>query len=221
MDLSRFLATEYDPRPHLQEPMRWNDSMVATNGHILIILPHDEGIEHAVSAPEKVAKSIADFCAMERTTDPIPLANIDLGKADLCPSCRGAGSAYRRGCPTCCGDGDIERNSEWIECPDCGGNGDQACSKDDESAKLWTCWHCEGFGQDYQPLLINDTHLQRKYLALIAALPNSHIQTAGQIAPARFTFDGGYGFLMPCYPTDDIRTPLGALAPRAEGAPSH
>lgn len=221
MDLSRFLATEYDPRTYLQEPMRWKDGLVASNGHILIVLPNHKGAEHATRMPEKVANGIADFSAIERTTAPVPLSSLDLGEAVPCPSCRGAGSTYRRGCPTCLGDGCIERDTQLIACPDCGGEGDQTCSKYAEGANLWTCWVCEGFGQDYQPLLINDTPLQRKYLALIANLPNSHIQTAGPIAPARFTFDGGYGFLMPCRLKDDIDIPAWALEPRAENAPTH
>lgn len=76
------------------------------------------------------------------------------------------------------------------KCPVCGGAG----------YHYWVrCDECDGDGNAFQVVRVGHSAFQRRYIALLQTLPDCELEIgADPMALARFTFEGGHGYLMPC-----------------------
>lgn len=197
IDLQKFCATDTDPSPHMRKPSRCADGIVATNGRILICVP-DDG-RQAEAAKESLAKSFANFKA--GLTDPsrfwVDATTIQLPPAVKCGHCHGTGHSYQVKCEDCDGEGEFDHGLHTYECKECGGDGFIKTSPHSDGAKKVECYECDGTGEGFQAVPAGQAHFQRRYLHLIQQLPNCRLGTMGGTGTALFTFDGGWGALMP------------------------
>jgi len=196
MDLNSFCARQHDPRPHLHTPMRVGNLVVATNGHILIALP--DMVSEFPEAPAEFGTKVTSMLAQEAPAgEPVPLATIDLPERTDCPDCGGDGFLILAPCPECEGKGDFWHGTNLYECKECFGNGTVPAAIGDPGAKREICVLCDGDGAGHQAVEVNGVLLQRRYLALLKALPGCTVAPNGDMA-AHFRFDAGHGLLMPC-----------------------
>lgn len=195
MDITRFCATGEDPRAYLATPFRDGDDVIATNGHIMVVVPGMPGEFPTVQG--NMVGGAARFNVATRSGVLTPLSNIALPEPVPCPNCAGKGHGYEVRCDECDGGGEFKHGSHWYECKACGGDCTKPCHESTPGAKKHDCHRCDGFGEAFAKVVVEEAPFQRRYLALIASLPNSAIETAGPEGTAKFTFDGGYGFLMP------------------------
>lgn len=204
MDLSKFCATTIDPRTHMRQPALVPEGVLATNGHILIIVNGMTG--DYPPAEMRISSQLPKFTNAPRHAAWYRVADIDLGEAIACKHCAGAGHRFVIGCPSCNARGWFVYHDQEYDCRNCGGGGQCFCEPDTPQATQQTCWDCEGFGTEFQPIAVGSAHLQRKYLALLAELPGCMLQTGDKETVSAFTFDGGHGFLMPCNQRDEATT---------------
>lgn len=198
MDLNRFCANSIDPRAYLSTPFRDGDNVIATNGHIMVVVPGMAG-DFPVAA-SNMAGMPARFNAATRSGVLTPLSSITLPDRVPCPVCGGKGHGHEVRCDECDGEGEFKHGSHWYECKECGGDCTKPCHESTPGAVKHACYRCNGFGEAFGRVTVADALFQRCYMALLATLPDCHIETAGPEGTAKFTFDGGYGFLMPCRP---------------------
>lgn len=188
--LQKFCAKS-DIRYYLLKPWINSGHAFASNGHIAVRVPsdglfsvvaHGEGQEPNVGALVDNAKALG-----------LPLMAIpELAPPEVCEACAGTGTAYE--CEECEGEGSFTHHGKEYDCKWCNGLGQHQNGQGDPE----TCFHCDGFGEKaYRPVAVGDSHFDRRYLALIAALPNAMIAPNGPAGVAYFTFDGGDGALMP------------------------
>lgn len=198
MDITRFCATSEDPRHYLATPFRDGDEVVATNGHIMVVIPGMPGDYPA--APNNMIGMPARFNAGTRSGFVTPISSVTLPERVVCPACDGKGHRFQERCSDCAGEGEFQRGIHWYACQECGGNGTTPCSENTPGATKDACYRCNGFGEILARVPVADAVFQRCYIALLASLPQCSIETAGPEGTAKFTFDGGYGFLMPLRP---------------------
>lgn len=184
-------------RSDLQKPMRHGAHVVATDRHILVMIEAPDGDYPRVS--DSIAEAIARM--EEEPYAGLRIAMMDLALPDPihCRFCDGNGHAFRIICDECDGDGEFVHGSHWYECKACDGNGYVIASHDCQEAERVVCNKCGGYGEEFLSVRVGETHYQRKYLALLKSLPNCQLEpNAHPEGAARFTFDGGRGYLMPC-----------------------
>lgn len=196
INLKRFCATTNDPREHLHAPFRCADGIVATNGHVLVCIA-DDGGDHA-PATDKMKDTVPKFRAM--LDEPLRqwhvVADIELPKWENCHLCGGLGHRHIGDCEDCDGEGDFHHGNHIYQCKECGGEGTVETSG--ATGEKVPCWKCDGFGDQFATVRVGNTLLQRRYLALLAELPNCRIGVASPMSTVAFKFDGGFGALMPC-----------------------
>jgi len=197
MDLLKFCASNTDPRHYMSQPMREGADVVATNGHIMIVMPGMAGEFQPI--PDNLRGKAQQFDAVARS-ERMPLDIIHLPDRKECPICGGAGHHFEVVCPDCDGEGSFKHGLHWYECKECAGNGHCTADASDEDAKKTDCYRCDGSGEAYQAVYISDHLFQRRYLALIKSLPDAALEIGEPLTVSKFTFTGGYGFLMPCRP---------------------
>ena len=196
MDITKFCGRE-DPRAYMNQPMRVGPDVVATNGHVLVRWT-DTGGDYP-DATEAMARSITNLTNGTRSGVFHNLADLSLPPANTCPECGGAGHYYMVPCDECDGEGEFHHGSHWYSCKECKGEGQHKTSKHSEGAKPQPCYRCDSTGENFQVFRIGDSAFQRRYLALLKTLPGCQLELgATAMSTARFTFEGGHGFLMPC-----------------------
>ena len=126
------------------------------------------------------------------------MAEIALPAHEACRHCKGQGLAWEKACPECDGKGEFLHRTHWYECKGCTGGAVVSCPPTASGAKAVPCESCQGSGEAFQSVVVARALFQRRYLAMLADLPNCSLQPDGADGAAKFTFDGGYGFLMPC-----------------------
>jgi len=191
--LQKFCCGSNDPRDHLKSPMRSKHGACACNGHIFVCLSQDDG-DYA-AAPANLEKSFDSFYAIE-TTDLISIANLNLPEKVICRVCKGTGHKYVEECDECDGKGEFHHGSHIYECKECDGDGLIDARKTNPAAKQATCGKCEGHGEQWTDMPVGNANFSAIYIRMIAELPNAQIQP-NDMAVAKFTFDGGWGALMP------------------------
>lgn len=198
IDFKKYCATSGDIRNHLQTPTRCAEGIIATNGHILICVP-DDGQEHYPATKESIAETVAKFKSTIGDPDRqwVYAKAIHLPEPIKCRHCDGVGYTYETDCEDCDGDGEFEYGSHTYECKNCEGSGKIESHKGSPEHKQ-ECYSCDGTGQGFQAVAVGRTFLQRRYLAMLAELPECRLGTIGYSEAVAFTFDGGWGMVMPC-----------------------
>jgi hypothetical protein len=196
MDITKFCAISTDPRQHLHAPFRCSEGIAATNGHIFVCVP-DDGGQHA-DIHDSLAALPARFKSYlaQDGRQWVDAAGIALPPEKPCSSCDGRGYSYEEDCDDCGGVGSFLHGSHWYDCKECNGNG--KVKTDAATGKKEPCFSCDGTGEDYQPVKVGSPFLQRKYLAMLVGLPGCRVGTLGEFDTVSFTFDGGWGVVMPC-----------------------
>lgn len=197
MDLSKFCARATDPRGYLRQPFRDAGEVVATNGHLVIAVPDFEGefpdaVERMAGRHRKMLESTP------HTGEQFRIDQIALPELIPCYHCDGRGFYWVQTCPICNGSGEFKHGEHHYECKECLGNGRVGTEAGAPRARKEPCEECGGAGDSFQMVGVGEASFQRRYLALLAELPDAFIQPNGPDLAAKFTFDGGYGFLMPC-----------------------
>ncbi|MCL2656112.1 MAG: hypothetical protein FWD62_01615 [Betaproteobacteria bacterium] len=201
--LNKFCANKAnDAREKLWKPFIQGGYAIATNGAIAVRV-NLSGIDHgrtdrsANDTWPNVNKRIEEvktggmgefdaFACLEL----IPLP--ELPPAEPCHFCDGTGKAYR--CDECDGVGDFEHGNHLYDCKECGGCGQLGYGE----GEAVSCMECAGLGEKpYCPVKVGNASFDRRFLALIAPLPNVMIAPNGTEKAAYFQFDGGDGALMP------------------------
>lgn len=196
MDITKFCGRE-DPRAYMNQPMRLGADVVATNGHVLVRWT-DAGGDYP-DAPDTMSGRIRNLTNGTFSGVHHNLSDLLLPPAKECRTCGGTGHHYTVECDECDGEGEFRHGSHWYECKECNGEGTHKTSKHSEGAKQHPCYRCDGHGDDFQVVRIGDSAFQRRYLALLKTLPGCQLEVGmTALATARFTFEGGHGFLMPC-----------------------
>lgn len=188
--LQKFCASATEARYYLCKPWRFNGSIYATNGHMLICIPDDgrEEVDPHGKHPDasKVIgqPAVTPFIKIPGLADPIP-----------CERCGGKGSHGEVACDECNGSGTFTWRRHEYDCAECGGSGKIGV---DNSPMI--CEACDRLGESFDRVTartaIGDTGFQTRYLRVIASLPGAKIAPNG-MGTCIFTFDGGIGALMP------------------------
>jgi hypothetical protein len=172
-------------------PSRIDGFVYATNGHIAIRVKDDpellvSDVVKFKSLPAMFVKNVDEWGSIPELPPIIP-----------CKTCKGSGKQYKTRCDECDGDGNFDHGTHNYECKECddGWVESNVCTENEV-----TCSTCDGSGEDIfsQPIKVGIQSYQRRYLAMIAALPNSKIELTPELDKvALFTFDGGEGAIMP------------------------
>lgn len=197
--LQKFCAAENDEiHPKMQRPWSAGEFTFATNGHLLIKVPRLQDVPEMVN-PIDVTRGWPQEEAAEWFDVPACEAPADV----VCPKCKGK-QPKTGACPECAGDGEIEfsnmHNTYTVECATCDGEGTEPI-----------CSNCDGAGmvEVIEGIPVGCSGFSKKYLALLATLPNCKIGPVGQTISAWFRFDGGEGAIMPLRP--DVYQSPGSL----------
>jgi hypothetical protein len=188
--LAKFVSDSQDCRDHLKRPFIIGEYIYASNGHIAVRIPKQEGIEAAIH--DKVPQIEQLF------TDNIQCkflkALVTLPSPIDCNFCGGSGTVYK--CPACDGEGDFDHHDYNYACKTCDETGDVDVGKQTDKRD---CFQCDGTGHKPQRVKVGKTGFDSRYLSIIFALPGV------QFAPhpddntktGYFKFDGGEGLIMP------------------------
>ena len=201
IDYTRFCADENEPRKNLQKPWRSAGGIVYCNGQILVCVP-DDGLEYATEIPG-MGDSLSRFARESPATGkPVDMQALVLPAINLCQVCKGDGRVQKQDCKNCKGLGEFIRNRQVYECRDCDGRGygTVAVRRGQTliAGTLSPCKECDGRGEFSQSVALGNAFFARHYLAMIAVLPGCNLWPHGTTKGSAFTFDGGYGWLMPC-----------------------
>ncbi len=188
--LIKFCAKD-DIRSYLLNPWIQGEYVVASNGHIAVRVPATDFVSvlEPVTGKVPLVDSLIDKVkALELALMPIP----ELPPTVPCEYCGGSGAAYP--CDECDGSGNFDHCGREYACKACDGHGQNQIGEGDAEP----CWFCDGRGEKpYYAVQVGDGYFDRRYLAIIASLPNVVIAPNGPKGTAYFTFDGGDGALMP------------------------
>lgn len=178
-------------RSFMLKPWLHGDYAFATNGHIALRVPAD-GFLSVVAGGNGSEPNVSKLVDKAKAFY-LPMMSIpELVPPEVCEHCAGTGTAYD--CDPCDGEGWFDHHGKEYECKWCNGAGQHQNGEGDPSY----CWHCDGIGEKrYIQVAVGNSHFDRRYLALIAALPNAKIAPNGPAAITYFAFDGGDGALMP------------------------
>ena len=203
IDLTRFCADENELCTYLQKPLRTAQGMVYCNGHILVCAPYlDDGEEYATT-PAIMQDALARFARESSAAgESVDMQSLVLPEARVCPDCNGAGYLYVLPCESCDGEGTFKHYGHEYECRECEGCGYASLSQltdhsKNKSAKRQKCTECDSYGDQSQSVPLGNAFFARHYLAMIADLPGCKLWPNGTTNGSAFTFDGGYGWLMP------------------------
>lgn len=164
------------------KPFNHGDRAYATDGHVLISVPRQEGLAEEKTYP--IAKAFPKTGPDEWF--PVPAVEVQ-----PCKYCNGKVVNYT--CHECGGSGYVNLANDFheynIECETCEGSGEAIC-----------CPFCNMTGVNADGLVsIGNAHFKANLLHLIKDLPNIKISPTGPITAAWLSFDGGEGALMPAY----------------------
>lgn len=189
--LQKFCATD-DNRKSLYAPFRFDGFIYATDRSIAIRMPDDGSKVVGIDPKIKKIKSFFTDIHSAKFIEIPPLP-----ERETCIQCGGIGKVNFAllHCDECDGEGTFEHGSHDYECKECNGSGEV---KTRTNGNTNTCDKCNGDGKTLiQPIKIGDTHVNLKYLELIAGLPNCVSAPAGPNNKVFFRFDGGEGIVMP------------------------
>jgi hypothetical protein len=194
MNIKDFCA-ENDRRDYLKQPFNIDGRTVASNGAVLLSTQlsaeYDELKEGEATGVKEV---LARFDATKLTPMPI----IPLPDPVECSICGGRGTAHKKQCVECDGEGEVSLdncfNDYECECKSCGGDGFVVSKHGTE-----TCFSCNGDGKRYPEYLtvnVLGVKVNIKYLKLIINVPDLHVFTDAEASMLWFKSGDDYGVMM-------------------------
>lgn len=198
IDLQKFCAGKHELREYLKKPWRCEFGVGATNGHVLVIVPDQDGqFETIYTGIVDAVRNINDAVSTH-SIEWYRLSDIKLPEPVACRRCNGKGYHYERECDECDGNGTFEHGSHTYDCLHCDGHGFFKSNRGSESEKK-PCPSCDGTGEDAQTVEMFDKHFSTRYLKkLLLELPNCQLGIVRGYGFGVLTFDGGFGAIMPC-----------------------
>lgn len=192
VDLMKFCSVP--GRLALGAPMRTPDGIAYTNGHVMVLVPDDGGDYQ--DAPDRMVQAMKKLPGVEaEDREWVVVSAIDIQEASKCESCLGEGVVRRADCPDCDGEGEFSYGSHWYQCKECKGDG----VVDSKEGREEVCDRCLGARVEPVTVKVKRAMFQSIYLGLLGQLPNCEIAPGDPFSAAPFRFDGGKGWLMPCY----------------------
>lgn len=187
--LQMFIAGSNESHQFMQAPILRGDWIYATNGHVAVRVPKQEGIDATETDSIPQMPSLFDNGRRE-SFDELPRLPV----AQKCPKCDGRGHAYE--CPDCDGDGVFYHGQHEYDCEECNCSGQVMSGEESDKQP---CWKCNGLGDAAQPVAVAHQYFDRRYLAKIKQLPGVKFSPnpGDAMGSGYFTFDGGEGLIMP------------------------
>jgi hypothetical protein len=190
LDLQKFCANVYDPRPYLRAPMAHRGYRIATNGHIMVRLlnPADNGAFFQAPAPYTFDgdKAMAFFKDRPGVYTSLP----EFEDANRCIVCLGLGKYLAKKCPDCF-DGWFTHGENNYECKTC--ETDDPGFVEDDGGEPHPCRTCDCLGYIQHRQAIGQKDFDVRYLMMVRALPKARYAIVGDVM--HFVFDGGDGVL--------------------------
>jgi hypothetical protein len=169
--LALFCAHPLHRRDYLHNPWRApGHGMVATNGHVMVVLPDDGGELAPEPNKEHLIGVVGRFLA-QWPGGPVwyRLADVQLPPSQACPDCNGSGIYHYITCPACRGDG---RSNDDSYCTSCNGEGAIPVDSGHPEAQPMECVSCSGSGVEFQRVKVGTGCYSLNYLQILASLPN-------------------------------------------------
>ena len=193
-----------DPRAWLNHPLRIEDCVVATNGHIAVATPWNDA-QHAgrqySTAPDeaRLAEKVCAARAAASTPGGTWKSVTDIQICiDPCLLCEGSGNVTKKTCPDCDGEGCFAHGHHDYDCKQCEGDGFTVTPRGDKP-----CKECFATGltqalsdfdalDEWGPKAANTI-----YVAALRKLPLAQLRAELEAGAFPIRFDGGFGLLMP------------------------
>ena len=194
MNIDEFCGKD-DIRKYLNKPFNIDGRTVASNGKVLLSTAlnaeHDELIEEKKPVIQKL---LAGFDATKLTTMPL----IPLPAPIECWTCGGGGTAHKKLCSECDGEGQVSFESDCnhyeCECKSCEGDGFFVRKHGEE-----TCFSCGGDGSRYishEPADVLGVKVDMNYLKLIINAPDLVVFADVEAHMLWFQSGDEYGVIM-------------------------
>ena len=170
IDIKKFCA-EGDIRDVLNAPFLFENKIIASNGHIIVILPNDGKNEYQQFADSNFnPKRVIDTIESPSVWTAFNKSEIVFPEKVVCVVCNGLGKAEKEECEECEGEGEVELENGYstysgLSCKSCDGGGYILKESTDE-----TCLECAGTGkvdQYISAVEILGLKIRVKYLRLI------------------------------------------------------
>ena len=169
IDIKSFCAIG-DIRDVLNAPFVFENKIVASNGHIMVIVPNDGNNEYAHCPSNFNVKRLIDIVESPSEWTACNKSEIVFPEKIVCAECIGSGKLERKECEECDGEGEVDLENDYstyygLECKSCGGDGYILNKSTDK-----TCSVCAGAGNvdGYMSAVeILGLKIQVKYLRLI------------------------------------------------------
>lgn len=184
-----------DVRAYLHKPFNLNHRAVATNGHIVLSTPKQEGFED-LNEDEFLKKKIMDVldnCTRDFKYTPIAKVPIDMPEPVVCSTCDGTKKAVLENCEECNGDGEVNVSNAYstyhgLGCNSCEGEGRKVKIGGDQD-----CPDCYGKGKYYSPCIkvpVAGIHVAARYLKILFD-EEEEVMIAADIAKKMLLFKSG------------------------------
>lgn len=176
IDINKFHGQGKDIRDWLNQPFVIEQRLVATNGHIILIL-HNQDCSGYAPLADNHSGIMRTINTIESTSGhaPIDKEQIAWPEKICCRICKGCGHATKEECNECDGHGEVDVSNNFstyydLECASCEGVGYQTDTLTEQ-----TCQDCEGAGKtfkEYAEVQILGVAIQAQYLSLIIEEPD-------------------------------------------------
>ncbi|QOJ20331.1 MAG: hypothetical protein HRU77_06260 [Gammaproteobacteria bacterium] len=192
VDINKFHGNGEDIRDWLNQPFLLNKRVVATNGHVMLILHDFEWPYYELRVNESYVMIIIDTIESASGYAPIDKEQIAWPEKIWCPICKGGGHATKEECEECQGDGVVDASNNFntyydLTCGSCEGIGYETDTRTDQ-----TCPDCEGSGNVFEKdaaVEILGIKIQAKYLSLVIEEPD--LQFCAKVDERMLMFKAG------------------------------
>ncbi|AJF08163.1 hypothetical protein [Geoalkalibacter subterraneus] len=198
---------------------RHKEMVGATDGRIILVTNKSENSDYE-QASEPIKEFLEKFAEPSEVNHGLPMPRFTQEK-DPCLECLGTGKTLV--CPECEGSGNLtfstSHNEYEVDCDTCNGAG-RIQMKSAEFEKAEVCEACGGKGSTFPetPVLLakNEAgnrlclnsailHRMKENLENILFYPSQNMQEENfSYSPVEFTFNGGWGVIMPVMPPQEV-----------------
>jgi hypothetical protein len=197
LDINDFFCPT-EMRAYLQAPVRVNGKVVASTGHICIVVPDTE--QETINCPEDKKESFIKLLGKINENHNFVSIPTDLVMPvkSTCAVCGGTGKAAETLCKECHGDGEVELESDYneysCECKSCDGMGTLIEKGGDDK-----CQRCHGEGSLYNErdyVTVLGVHVNPNYLNLIINVPEIGVFSCPEKRELHFKLGDVRGIIM-------------------------